>query len=172
MDNGLKKYGFISPGILTLLCISAIAISFKGIREAGENPAISYTQAKGALTFNLAILFTVVFMAWCLYPNFMKARLSGQAIACESNIKKIATALNMYADDNEKLYPDSLKKLEGQYIKKEVLSVVNKKPYGYTCNNNTENYTIWCPEPDIHEGWSMQEGCWPQYSSGEGIMYK
>lgn len=42
----------------------------------------------------------------------------GQLTACKSNLKNIATALEMYASDNQGRYPDSLSRLTPEYLKK------------------------------------------------------
>lgn len=42
---------------------------------------------------------------------FLKGRAQGQFTACKSNVKNIATALEMYASDNAGQYPLALSKL-------------------------------------------------------------
>lgn len=49
--------------------------------------------------------------------NFVRARALGQLTACKSNLKNIATGLEMYSTDFEGKYPDSLAKLSPDYLK-------------------------------------------------------
>ena len=173
----IEQY-YITPIILTLLCLSGIAISLKGMNEAKKDLRISYPHAKGAFSFNLGLLFIVIFMIWCLYPCFVKSKLSGQIIACESHLKDYALALDYYARNNDGLYPHNLEELEEKYIPGELICPKSHEKYGYCCDNSTKNFTLWCPVPNTHtslKGWpryGWKEGCWPQYSPGEGIMYK
>lgn len=51
-------------------------------------------------------------------PRGLPARAQGQLTACKSNCKNIATALEMYASDNQGLYPRDLQQLcQGNYLK-------------------------------------------------------
>lgn len=50
-------------------------------------------------------------------PGFIRARSQGQLTACKSNVKNIATVLEMYAYDNDQAYPESLSLLTPNYMK-------------------------------------------------------
>ena len=75
------------------------------VRNPGKDPVQSFLiPAAGIFMFSLTVFL-------CLLPNFLAARASGQLAACESNIKNLATALEMYATDNKGDYPPSLEYL-------------------------------------------------------------
>ena len=126
-----------------------------------------------------------------LIPNFLKARASGMLAACESNLKNIATAIEMYASDNEFYYPPSLDYLTmnhsgTHYIRSlpgcpgpadvwRAFSFGDKlKRYNYIPSDNYDNFTLTCPCSEVHieTGTVSSKGCWPQYTPGEGIKLK
>lgn len=68
-----------------------------------------FVKIKGK--FNV-LLFVVMFFVFILsFPlwtgGFWRARASGQLTACESNMKNIGTAIEMYAEGNGGHYPPS-----------------------------------------------------------------
>ena len=133
-------------------------------------------------------------MAAIIIPNFIKARSQGQLAACESNIKNIATALEMYATDNKGYYPPSLDRIavesgtfrpmmdkiplcparydwDNKLYNK--IRPPDKSPhYLYTVSGNFDNFTLCCNTPNIHR--RIKKGtrndCWPQYSSQCGLL--
>ena len=50
-------------------------------------------------------------------PNFLRARMYGQWTACQSNLKNVATALEMYGQDNQGQYPPEIRKLVPGYLR-------------------------------------------------------
>ena len=53
-----------------------------------------------------------------LLPGFIRPSGQGHLAACKSNLKNLATALEMYASDNKGAYPGKLSDmLPGQYMK-------------------------------------------------------
>ncbi|MFN8611290.1 MAG: hypothetical protein U0931_27345 [Vulcanimicrobiota bacterium] len=62
--------------------------------------------------FSLATL--ILLTAGLALADPLKPRSQGQATACKSNEKNIATALEMYASDNYGVYPTGLNKLVGK----------------------------------------------------------
>ena len=61
---------------------------------------------KGFTLIELMIVIAIIaILAAILIPNFIRARAEAQYSACESNIKNIATALNMYSTDWNGSYP-------------------------------------------------------------------
>ncbi|MEQ8221534.1 MAG: serine/threonine-protein kinase [Candidatus Eremiobacterota bacterium] len=76
------------------------------IKNPGKDPVKSFFLPASAMF----LFFILAFFA-ILLPNFLGTRGSGQLAACESNIKNLATALEMYATDNNGDYPPSLEYL-------------------------------------------------------------
>ena len=61
---------------------------------------------KGFTLIELMIVIAIIaILAAILIPNFIRAREEAQYSACESNLKNIATALNMYSTDWNGSYP-------------------------------------------------------------------
>lgn len=65
----------------------------------------------------LALLSVMLVLGAVLVPNFLRARARGQLTACKSNLKNIATALEMYSEDSNGQYPTGLSKLTPDYLK-------------------------------------------------------
>ncbi len=56
----------------------------------------------------LVVIAIIAILAAILFPIFAKARAAAMASGCESNLKQIGIAMNMYASDNEETYPTNL----------------------------------------------------------------
>ena len=99
------------------------------------------------------LLFLIVagVLAAIFVPNIMRARAQGQLTACKSNLKNIATALEIYATDNADLYPPSLDYLthpagtEGGYMKSipECYSA-GKDTYSESYLHSENAYLLYC----------------------------
>ncbi len=108
-------------------------------------------------------------MAALLVPFFLKARAEGQLTACHSNLKIVATALEMYAEDARGAYPAQLDRLvAGRYLKTiPTCSAVGADGYAYSHSSTPAAFTVYCrgvnhkkvgPGPDF-----------PRYTSWEGL---
>ena len=63
-------------------------------------------RKKGFTLIELMIVIAIIaILAAILIPNFIRARSQSQLAACESNMKNVATALEMYSTDNNGIYP-------------------------------------------------------------------
>jgi type II secretion system protein G len=54
----------------------------------------------------MIVVAIIAILVSILVPNFVRARAQGQTSACESNLKEIATALELFQTDNDH-YPSS-----------------------------------------------------------------
>jgi type II secretory pathway pseudopilin PulG len=54
----------------------------------------------------MIVVAIIAILAGILIPNFVNARAQAQTAACESNLRQIATALELYYADNQ-AYPDA-----------------------------------------------------------------
>ena len=117
-----------------------------------------------------------------IVPSVLKARSQGQLAACESNLKNLATALEMYATDNEGTYPESLDDLTkigvddrgvsvGPYIKIIPLCPASRLPssYGYKTATVPDNFTVWCKGDHTHKTAGVNNG-YPQYQPGQSLI--
>ena len=150
-----------------------------------------YLRGKGRpLPGSIKIMIVMWLIFGCPWivtiSNYSSMQRYNSIATCEANLENIATALEMYATDNNGNYPPSLgyltMKLEngGQYMKfinlcPEVSENNGKSgDYIYISSASPDNFTLICPVPGGHisTGVVSEEGCWPQYIPGEGIKYK
>lgn len=131
----------------------------------------------GAWVFLLTGILAAGLLTWMLVPNFVRARTRGQLTACKSNLKNIATALEMYASDNEGYYPDRLEVLtgEGNYLK-----VIPTCPGAgrvtytdYRLSPNGKDFSMSCignHHKRAYSGFSAPSDNFPSYSSKDGLL--
>ena len=111
-----------------------------------------------------------VMMAAILAPNFMRARGQGQFTQCQSNMKNIGTALEMYATDNSGHYPDSLSKLSPDYLRHiPTCASAGKDTYSpsYQSSVEPDAYTFYC-SGHHHKAVGVGPN-YPQYNSTTGL---
>lgn len=65
----------------------------------------------------MVVLAFLALLAAIIVPNHIKARSRGSTTACKSNLKNMATALEMYSTDNKGAYPPQLAGLTPNYLK-------------------------------------------------------
>ncbi len=72
-----------------------------------DSPADRRTGERGFTLIELMIVVAIIaILAGILVPNFVNARAQAQTSACESNLRAIATAMELYYADNQR-YPDA-----------------------------------------------------------------
>src|ERR1700730_13516423 len=73
--------------------------------EANVQHTDSADPERGFTLIELMIVVAIIaILAGILIPNFVNARAQAQTAACESNLRSIATALELYYADNQ-VYP-------------------------------------------------------------------
>ncbi|MCL5773287.1 MAG: hypothetical protein M1536_02770 [Firmicutes bacterium] len=93
--------------------------------------------------------------------------------SCESNLKNVSTALEMYATDNQGHYPASLSQIVPAYLRSiPACPAAGKDTYSssYTSSQNPDAYTFYC-SGDNHKEVNAGEN-YPQYSSSQGLIQK
>lgn len=129
---------------------------------------------KGFTLIELMIVIAIIaILAAILVPNFLKARAQGQLAACESNLKNIATALEMYATDNSGDYPTELVTLtsSGHATGGGYMKTIPQCPsargtsYAYTYCTIPDNFTMWCTGTSAHTAAGVSDK-YPQYNPG------
>jgi hypothetical protein len=121
----------------------------------------------------LILLLLAVCVAAVLVPMlfFARNRGGGQVGACASNLKNIATALEMYSTDNKGAYPTALAALTPNYLKfSPNCPSANQDTYSATYEVRTapDNFTLAC-QGHHHQG-SKYPADYPQYSSQTGLI--
>lgn len=99
-------------------------------------------RQRGFTLIELMIVVAIIaILAGILIPNFVNARAQAQTAACESNLRQIATALELYYADNQvyppsgSAVPDTLKGANGVYY-------LNNTPKDPAATSSTAVYTI------------------------------
>jgi len=96
--------------------------------------------------------------------------------ACKSNCKNIATALEMYASDNDGRYPAKLQQLvPGNYLLKlPTCPQVNRMTYtDYRCYQSPDSFSFTCVgnnHAKAYTGFSTSSTNFPQYSAECGLV--
>ena len=118
-----------------------------------------------------SIMMAGVVGAAVLVPNFVRARGQGQLTACESNLKNIGTASEMYASDYEGRYPRSLSVLTPNYLR--IIPncpAANADTYSasYTMTVSPDAFTVFC-QGHNHESVGTPAD-YPKYSAIQGLI--
>lgn len=124
---------------------------------------------KGFTLIELMIVIAIIaILAAIIVPSFVRSRQRAQLTACEENEKSLATALEMYAADNEGLYPTALGKLTPNYLNKLPSCPAGRNAttgvqyYNYRYRANPNGYIVYCAANN-HRNMKLQPGC-PCYS--------
>jgi len=110
----------------------------------------------------IAIAIIAILMA-VLLPNYVRAKSRSRLTTCESGMRNMATALELYARNNSDLYPTSLGLLAPNYMAAipSCPSAGNNLPYLNGFSSSTTNYTMSC-SGSSHQDIGVPSG-YPQY---------
>lgn len=127
---------------------------------------------KGFTLIELMIVIAIIaILAAVLVPNFIRARAQGQLTACKSNLRNIATAIEMYAVDNGARYPNSVGILTPNYIRTiPECPTASSETYssGYTASTSPDNFNFFC-EGAFHTALSLPADH-PVWNSDVGLI--
>lgn len=134
---------------------------------AVESDGVRFVSTGGGATGAAAVVGVLAAIA---VPNFVKARGQGQATACKSNEKNMATALEMYAADNAGRYPLDMKKLTPNYLK--VIPTcpdAGRDTYSasYKVSSNPDSFSFCCQGQNHAEAGLPAD--YPAYSAEKGL---
>jgi type II secretory pathway pseudopilin PulG len=125
----------------------------------------------------IIVLIVVGLLGAIMLPGFWSAREHGQNSGCGSNLKNIATALDMYGADNPLPHmpgkgklPRRLEQLTPGYFK--VLPTCPKAgriTYTYLYADEPGIYTVYCRGVK-HLRHKDRKGDYPQYDSVQGLI--
>lgn len=130
----------------------------------------------------LIVAAIVVFLFGTLVPNFLRAKARGQLTACKSNLKNLATALEMYASDNKGHYPQTLDGLIPSRYLRQIPTCPSNHSWGhslsaghdytYEVNAKPANFSMVCQgdHADAYRGFNADPHGFPQYDSTAGLL--
>lgn len=113
--------------------------------------------------FLLLALGTVLVLGTTLGSNFIRCRCQGPKTACKSNLKNLATALEMYRTDYEGKYPAVPGTLTPAYLKTIPRCPASQLPY--VIDLAPDAYTLVCRDVAHYN----RRG-YPQYTCVEGLL--
>lgn len=117
------------------------------------------------------MLLACALLVALLLPNFIKSRPRRQQTGCKTNLKMIATALEMYSSDNSGRYPPELSRLTPNYLKMiPNCPCASRDTYSeaYRKKHNPDAFTIYCK--GLNHSDEEKPAGYPQYSSYQGLI--
>lgn len=119
----------------------------------------------------LTVCFIVAILAAILVPNLRRAIVKTEAVGCKSNLKNLATAITLYANDNDHMYPPDLTKIiPYNFARMPTCQSTSTDTYttGYSVSTDYRSFTLVCKGTNHSKyGYGADE---PYYSSSEGLM--
>jgi prepilin-type N-terminal cleavage/methylation domain-containing protein len=115
----------------------------------------------------LIVICVICILIALITPNFMRARSMAQFTSCESNLKNLATAAELYSTENQSRYPTAIAKLVPQYIVSLPICPSCMQGYSYSFTTVPDAYTLWCGTAQAHAMAGKPDG-FPQYYSSHG----
>jgi Tfp pilus assembly protein PilE len=119
----------------------------------------------------LTIVFILAVLASLMIPNIRRGVWKAKLAGCQSNLKNIATAVQVYNNDKGGgSYPETLEPIVPKYIAEipECPSAgIDTYSEGYTSDNESKNYTLYC-KGNNHSELKLSENE-PWYSLQAGL---
>jgi len=119
----------------------------------------------------MIVLAVIAVLAAVIIPNYVRSRGLGQASACKSNLRNLASAIESYMLDNAGRVPQVLADLPPLHIN--VIptcpgGAANTCSGGYESSQNPAAYTIAC-QGSNHAGAGIPPNL-PQFASSQGLV--
>jgi hypothetical protein len=169
----IRNFTGIIPVIIILLPVTGLILSIIGSRKAKHDNTIE--PASNAIGCNVLAMVGAFFLGVVFVTGSLGIRPNRHLAECESNIKNMAVALEMYAVENNNHYPSDLSYLIKNKRDKKYMDKIPECPAGFTgydyiCSTSPDNFTIWCKNKNAHKKLLHEEGSWPQYNPGQGLI--
>lgn len=168
-DLIVKLWGFnflaVFPGLLAAVVLSILA-------SRKPDPTC---KKIGSRTLRLSILFAVSSLVMAaMIPSYLRNPDQSKLSTCESQIKNLATAIEMYSSDWKGDGPETLQHLTPEYLRTIPLCPAGKGvPYGYSITvrdkaGHAKGWEISCQSKG-HSRVGIPDG-YPRYNSKEGLL--
>ena len=130
----------------------------------------------------IPLLMLMSYIIFGSYINYLDAKASGYYTSCQSRMKNIATALEIYAENNNGKFPSKMEMLTPDYLSniptcegyKAKFEIIRRRRLQYQdtyrVNDDFSIYTFYCASKDHHPVGVRDN--YPQYSSIEGLSAK
>lgn len=157
----------IFPANATLEDVHALRTTPDGLVYRGQG-----------LTSSRSLGASGLLAAAIIYPNVVRSRQNSQLTACRSNLKNIATAMEMWSTDNAGRYPTSLDQLVPDYLRTiPACPAAGTDTYsaslqtGPDAEGNADHYRDYYLVKCLgHNHPGAVEPNYPQYSAIEGLI--
>ena len=123
-------------------------------------------------TLLLLVLFLVAGLALYATPGYLRARSRGQLVACKSNLKNLATALETWSEKHQGSYPDCLRTLvdDGYLRARPTCPGAGRDTYVYTAR--ARGFWFYC-SGNHHDrsylAYPVPHDNYPQYDAVTGL---
>ncbi len=149
-NHNRAGWAFLPLMVLTLLLV---------ILRAPEPSICSYALIVQAV---IGLFIGIAYFSACHFGG-------GQLTLCKSNLKNTATALEMYATDNDGRYPGELAALTPNYLKNiPNCPSAQEDTYSFSYLRRGEHFTLYCSGHNHAE--ANTPANYPQYSSLAGLV--
>jgi prepilin-type N-terminal cleavage/methylation domain-containing protein len=118
----------------------------------------------------MIVIAIIAILAAILVPNLIRARSRSQLTGCTTNLKNIATSVEMYNVDYNGRYPTAMSLLTPNYLKSiPICPVAGSDSYsgGYTSTVLPDEFEVFC-QGGFHAGFTPTD--YPRYDAAHGLI--
>lgn len=131
----------------------------------------AHFKKRGFTLIELMIVIAIIaILAAILIPNLVRARSRSQLTGCQTNLRNIGTALEMYNVDWSGRYPSATSFLTPNYMKSlPRCPVAGSDTYSgsYIFTVNPDDYEVFCVG-DNHAGFAPTD--YPKFNAVQGLV--
>ena len=140
-----------------------------------EEPAKPPSALKSILGVAfIALGVVIVLFLLVTVPGFLRAKDQGQFTHCKSNLKNLATALEMYSSDNGGRYPKRLEEVTPKYLKELPTCPAGQSAYSnYQSSQLPDAFSFSCVgnhHATVLKAYGVLSDNFPAYTSERGLI--
>jgi len=134
-------------------------------------------QKRGFTMIELMIVIAIIaILATIIMPKFTQARDRSKLQACKTNLRHVGVALEMYANENQRLYPatgsvsSSCILVTAGYLKRDARCPVTNNTYWITAAADNTYCNCACgASPSAHASMGIPD-YYPRYDTRRGVL--